>query len=41
MRAGTNFIFPLRTASMAGSASGFILTNHCLDSHGSTVVPQR
>ena len=40
-RSGTNLVSPLRTASIAGSASGFILTNHCLDESGSTVVWQR
>ena len=32
---------PSRTASIAGSASGFIFTNHCGLVIGSTVVPQR
>ena len=38
---GSNLISPLRTTSMAGFASGSILTNHCLETIGSTVVPQR
>ena len=32
---------PSRTASMAGSASGSIFTNHWSDTSGSTMVPQR
>ena len=38
---GTNLVFPCSTASMAGLASGSILTNHCVDSIGSTTVSQR
>ena len=32
---------PLSTAAMAFSASGFILTNHCVEISGSTTVLQR
>ena len=32
---------PSSTAAMAGSASGFILTNHCVETSGSTAVLQR
>ena len=32
---------PSRTALIAGSASGFICTNHCLETSGSTTVLQR
>jgi hypothetical protein len=34
-------VSPLRTASMAGPASGFVFTNHCMLSAGSTTVWQR
>jgi hypothetical protein len=36
-----NWMRPSSTASMAGSASGFILTNHCVETSGSTMVLQR
>ena len=32
---------PSRTASSAGSASGFIFTNHCVEIIGSTMAPER
>ena len=38
---GTKLVLPCSTASMAGLASGSILTNHCVDSIGSTIVSQR
>src|SRR6266481_6018480 len=38
---GTNFVLPCSTASMAGLASGSILTNHCVEIIGSTTVSQR
>src|ERR1700741_2651159 len=38
---GTISISPLSTAAMAGSASGFIFTNHCVEARGSMTVPQR
>ena len=38
---GTNLVLPCSTASMAGLASGSILTNHCVESIGSTTVSQR
>ncbi len=31
-------ISPLSTAAIAGSASGFILQNHCVEARGSTIV---
>ena len=40
-RSGTNLVLPEVTASIAGPASGFILTNHCLVVIGSTMVLQR
>ena len=38
---GTNFTSPDLTAAIAGSASGFIFTNHCLERRDSTVSWQR
>src|ERR1700686_5002447 len=35
---GTIKISPRSTASIAGSASGFILQNHCVEALGSTIV---
>src|ERR1700722_17479871 len=32
---------PRSTAAIAGSASGFIFTNHCVEARGSIIVPQR
>ncbi len=32
---------PRSTAAIAGSASGFILQNHCVETQGSTMVRQR
>ena len=40
-RSGTKRIRPSFTASIAGRASGFIFTNHCGESRGSTIVWQR
>ncbi len=40
-RCGTNLMRPSRTASMAGRASGSARTNHCSESSGSTMVPER
>ncbi len=40
-RSGIIFIWPLFTASMAGSASGFDLDEPLLAGPGSTTVPQR
>ncbi len=40
-RSGAMRIVPSRTASSAGSASGFIFTNHWSDRRGSTTVSQR
>jgi len=34
-------VSPFFTAFIAGSARGFIFTNHCVETFGSTVVPQR
>ena len=34
-------ISPLSTAAIAGSASGFILQNHCVEARGSTIVLHR
>src|SRR5215471_139030 len=39
--AGTNWIRPLSTTSIAFSASGFMRTNHCVEIRGSTMVLQR
>ena len=38
---GTNLVLPCSTASIAGLASGCILTNHCTEIIGSTTVSQR
>ena len=38
---GTNSTAPFSTASIAGPASGAILTNHCAVSHGSTIAFER
>ena len=38
---GTNSMRPLSTASIAFSASGFIFTNHCVETSGSTTSSQR
>ena len=38
---GMNVTVPSWDARNAGSASGFIFTNHCSESRGSTTVPQR
>jgi hypothetical protein len=38
---GCSTVRPSRTASPAAFASGATFTNHCKDSRGSTVVPQR
>ena len=38
---GTITVLPERTASSAGSASGFVFTNHCVEIIGSTIVPER
>jgi len=38
---GSIATLPSRTASPAAFASGPVLTNHCSDSRGSTVVLQR
>src|ERR1700675_4679916 len=32
---------PRSTAAIAGSANGFIFTNHCVEARGSMMVPQR
>ncbi len=40
-RSGVKVIVPSRDAASAGSASGFIFTNHCSDRRGSTTVWQR
>ena len=40
-RSGAMRMRPSRTAASAGSASGFIFTNHWSDSRGSTTVSQR
>lgn len=40
-RSGTNRIRPSRTAAIAGSARGFIRTNHWVETLGSTRVSQR
>ena len=40
-RSGTNLTSPDFTASMAGSASGFIFTNHCFERRLSTTSWQR
>ena len=40
-RSGTNFVSPLLTQAIAGSASGFIFTNHCRETIGSITVWQR
>src|SRR5207237_9731302 len=39
--AGTNSMRPFSTTSMAFSASGLVLTNHCVEMSGSTGVLQR
>ena len=38
---GMKRVRPSRTAAVAGSASGCILTNHWRETSGSTTVPQR
>src|SRR6202158_1005368 len=38
---GTISTSPRSTAAIAGSASGFIFTNHCVEARGSIIVPQR
>ncbi len=38
---GTILILPLRTALIAGSASGLVRTYHCFETSGSTTVLQR
>src|SRR5262249_5872486 len=38
---GTNSMRPASTAWMALAASGFIFTNHCVETSGSTTVLQR
>src|SRR5579871_4615343 len=38
---GTKRMRPSRTASMAFAAIGVVLTNHCVETSGSTMVPQR
>src|ERR1700726_1995792 len=38
---GTISMSPRSTAAIAGSASGFIFTNHCVEARGSIMVPQR
>ena len=35
---GTNLVSPFFTASIAGCASGFMETNHCLETLGSILV---
>ena len=40
-RFGWNVMRPLRTASIAGSASSSILQNHCSETIGSTRAPDR
>src|SRR5690606_39247840 len=40
-RSGTKRMRPSLTAWIAGSASGFILTNHWSETKGSTTLPQR
>jgi hypothetical protein len=39
--AGTIRVSPSRTARMAAAASGFVFTNHCVLSAGSTTVRHR
>src|SRR5580693_3889587 len=38
---GMSSTSPRSTAAIAGSASGFIFTNHCVEARGSMMVPQR
>ena len=38
---GTKRVLSCSTAASAGPASGFMLTNHCVESIGSTTAPER
>ena len=38
---GTKRTSPFSTAAIAGSASGWIFTNHCAERYGSMIVSQR
>src|ERR1700687_4742080 len=38
---GTKTMRPSRTAAIAFAASGVVFTNHCVETSGSTTVPQR